>query len=73
MKMRAQLQVKHLPSQAIEQALNAIDTEEYNRILNRVMTSKKRTIKSSDPQAREKLIRFLLQRGFTFEEVNVQL
>ena len=73
MKMRAQLQVKHLPSQAIEQALNAIDTEEYNRILNRVMTSKKRTIKSSDPQAREKLIRFLLQRGFTYEEVNVQL
>ena len=73
MKMRAQLQVKHLPSQAIEQALDAIDMAEYTRILNRVMASKKRTIKSSDPQSREKLIRFCLQRGFTYEEISAFL
>ena len=71
--MRAQLQAKHLPSQAIEQALDAIDMAEYTRILEKVMASKKRTIKSLDPQAREKLVRFLLQRGFTYEEVNLSL
>lgn len=73
MKMRAQLQVKHLPSQAIEQALDAIDMAEYTRILNRVMASKKRTIKSSDPQSREKLIRFCLQRGFSYEDISAFL
>lgn len=72
-KMRAQLQAKHLPSQSIEQALDAIDMAEYTRILEKVMASKKRAIKSSDPQAREKLVRFLLQRGFTYEEVNLSL
>lgn len=68
-KMRAQLQARYLPSQAIEQALNNIDEDTYRSVLSRVLESKKRSIKSSDPQAREKLIRFALQRGFTYEEI----
>ena len=69
MKMRAQLHAKHLPSQAIEQALDAIDMAEYTRMLEKALASKKRTIKSSDTQAREKLIRFCMQRVFTYEEI----
>ena len=69
MKMRAGLQAKHLPSYTIDSALDNLDESEYFRVLNQVITSKKRTIKSSDPQAREKLIRFCLQRGFTYEEI----
>jgi regulatory protein len=69
MKIRAGLQAKHLPSCAIDSALKNLDESEYFRVLNQVITSKRRTIKSSDPQAREKLIRFCLQRGFTYEEI----
>ena len=70
MKMRAQLQARHLPSQAIEQALNDIDEDTYRSVLGRVLETKKRSIKPTDPQAREKLIRFALQRGFTYEEIS---
>ena len=69
MKLRASLQAKHLPPAAINESLSVIEEKEYNNVLERVINSKKRSIKSSDPQAREKLIRFCLQRGFTHEEI----
>lgn len=69
MKLRAGLQAKHLPNSAIDFALENIDESEYFRVLKQVITSKKRTIKSNDPQLREKLIRFCLQRGFTYEDI----
>jgi SOS response regulatory protein OraA/RecX len=34
-----------------------------------VVTSKKRPIKSAAPQAKEKLIRFCMPRGFTYDEI----
>lgn len=70
MKMRAQLQAKHLPTAAIEKALNEIDRDTYMSVLTRVLATKKRSIKSADPQAREKLIRFAMQRGFIYDEIN---
>ena len=70
MKMRAQLQAKHLSTAAIEQALNEIDRDTYMSVLTRVLATKKRSIKSADPQVREKLIRFAMQRGFTYDEIN---
>lgn len=70
MKMRAQLQAKHLSTAAVEQALNEIDRDTYMSVLTRVLATKKRSIKSADPQAREKLIRFAMQRGFTYDEIN---
>lgn len=72
-KIHVQLQAKKLPSKAIEQALQEIDDTEYFRILDQVMASKQRTIKTNDPQAREKTIRFLLQRGFTYEEISLRI
>lgn len=69
MKIRAQLLIKHLPSAFIEQALAEMDEQTYQEVLRKIITTKKRSIKSSDPQIREKLIRFCMQRGFTYEEI----
>ena len=69
MKIRAALFAKYLPSSLITQALHSLDESEYIDTLKRVVATKKRAIKSNDPMAREKLIRFLLQRGFTYDEI----
>ncbi|MBR5827924.1 MAG: RecX family transcriptional regulator [Paludibacteraceae bacterium] len=69
MKILAHLNAKHLPSEAINQALYEIDKKEYYNTLKRVVVSKKRTFKSSDTMVREKLIRFCMQRGFTYDEI----
>jgi regulatory protein len=68
-KIKAALYAKHIPSLLITQALDSIDEIEYFAALERVIAAKKRTIKSSDLMAREKLIRFCLQRGFTYDEI----
>ena len=73
MKIRAGLQAKHLPSDAIARAIADIDEQAYQEVLEKVIDSKKRSLKSSDPQVREKLIRFCLQRGFTYEEISDNL
>ena len=72
-KIRAALYAKHLPSSSITQALSSINESEYFDTLKRVMATKKRAIKSNDPMAREKLIRFCLQRGFTYDEIETLL
>ena len=68
-KIKAALYAKHIPSLLITQALDTIDETEYFAALERVIAAKKRTIKSSDLMAREKIIRFCLQRGFTYDEI----
>lgn len=69
-KVRAALFAKHLPSSLINQAIADIDENEYFDVLKRVIDTKKRVINSKDPMAREKLIRFCLQRGFTYDEIS---
>jgi regulatory protein len=69
-KVRAALFAKHLPSSLINQAIADIDENEYFDVLKRVIDTKKRAINSKDPIAREKLIRFCLQRGFTYDEIS---
>ena len=69
MKIRAALFAKHLPPALITNTLHTLDESEYFNTLQQVANTKKRTIKSNDPMAREKLIRFLLQRGFTYDEI----
>ena len=68
-KIRTALQAKRLPAALITQALDSIDETEYLDTLQRIAATKKRAIKSNDPMAREKLIHFLLQRGFTYDEI----
>ena len=69
LKIKAALYAKHLPSSNISEALENLDESDYRSTLQRVIATKKRAIKSSDPMAREKLIRFCLQRGFTYDEI----
>jgi regulatory protein len=69
LKIQAALYAKHIATSYINQALDTIDPTEYLNTLKRIIATKKRTIKSSDPMAREKLIRFCLQRGFTYDEI----
>ena len=68
-KIRSALLAKKLSSQLITQAINSIDENEYINTLKHVIVTKKRAIKSNDPMAQNKLIRFCLQRGFTYEEI----
>lgn len=72
-KIRAALYAKHLSSIHITQALDSLNEDEYIDTLKRVIATKKRAIKSNDPMAREKLIRYCLQRGFTYEEISEHL
>ena len=69
LKIKAALYAKYLPSSNISEALENLDKSDYRSTLQRVIATKKRAIKSSDPMAREKLIRFCLQRGFTYDEI----
>ena len=69
LKIQAALYAKHIATSYINQALDTIDPTEYLDTLKRIIATKKRAIKSSDPMAREKLIRFCLQRGFTYDEI----
>lgn len=69
MKIRAALYGKNISAQLITQALDSLDESEYMDTLKHVVATKQRAIKSNDPMAREKLIRFLLQRGFTYDEI----
>ena len=69
LKIQAALYAKHIATSYINQALDTIDPTEYLNTLKRIIATKKRAIKSNDPMAREKLIRFCLQRGFTYDEI----
>ena len=62
MKIRAGLQALQLPSSAIRDALEAIDEDRYTANL-RDLAAQRRT------DSEEKRLRFLLQRGFTYEEI----
>lgn len=62
LKIRAGLQALKLPETIIQKALNEIDREKYMLILRRVAANKQAT-------SQEQLIRFLLQRGFTYDEI----
>ncbi len=67
-KIEYMLRAKHLPAYAIQNALNKIDNSEYFRILNRLIASKQKTLskKTTDSQ---NIFHFLLQRGFTADEI----
>lgn len=68
-KIKSALIAKHLPQNAISKALETIDKNDYFNTLRRIIKTKKRSFKNNDPQAREKLIRFCTQRGFTYDEI----
>ena len=71
-KIKAALYAKKIPNLLIENSLSEINEEEYHAVLYRVLSTKHRALKR-DAMAREKLIRFCLQRGFTYDEIEATL
>lgn len=65
-KIRAALSVRKLPGYLIDKALKNIDEIEYNKQLSRLIEKKKAT-------EFDKLVRFLMQRGFTYDEITSSL
>ena len=63
-KIEAGLQALQLPSSAIREALDAIDEDAYWTNLRALFDSRR----SDNP---DKRLRFLLQRGFTYEEIKM--
>ena len=63
-KIEAGLQALQLPSSAIREALDAIDEDTYWTNLRALCDSRR----SDNP---DKRLRFLLQRGFTYEEIKM--
>ncbi len=65
-KIRYALRAKQLPEDAIEKAINEIDTEEYRHNLQLLAATYSADNKGDNKNRR---IRFLMQRGFTYEEI----
>ncbi|MCQ2340556.1 MAG: RecX family transcriptional regulator [Paludibacteraceae bacterium] len=63
MKIKAGLLAKYIDEDDIDDSLNNLDEQDYFAILRKVVSKKK-------TDNREQLIRFLLQRGFTYSEIS---
>jgi len=71
LKIAYALQQKHVPSVIIQEALSAIDEEEYFSILEDILRSKMRGLKHTDKyNLRGKLTRFAQSRGFEYEVIS---
>lgn len=65
------LRSKHISSQHIQEALNAIDEDEYLQILENVVRVKAKSIKDVDTyEGRTKLFRHVASRGFEIDLIS---
>ena len=70
-KIEQGLRLKQIPSSVFKPLMDeVIDIEEYQQILRELLAQKMKYLKGEDDyQFKAKLMRFALQRGFTYEEV----
>lgn len=69
-KIRQALRFLRLPDDAIGQALQEIDDEEYADALRKIIDAKARSLRDDDPRQRQaKLVRHALSRGFEMDLV----
>ena len=67
-KVQQGLWQKHIAESIQQQVLSEIDDEEYLTVLKPLLKQKRKTIKAqSDYELNQKLLRFALGRGFTFD------
>jgi len=67
-KIEQALWQKHIDEDIRQQALREIDDEEYLAVLKPLLKQKRRTTKANnDYELNQKLMRFALGRGFTFD------
>lgn len=62
MKIIMGLRAKHLPDELINDAIGNIDTDTYNANIRKLILSKRN-------QDRQKQLRFMLQRGYTYDDL----
>ena len=69
-KIEQSLWTKHIDESILREALDDVDNEEYISVLRPLLTSKRKTTKAeTDYEMNQKLLRFAIGRGFTFEQV----
>lgn len=67
-KVEQALWQKHIDEDVRQQALDEIDDAEYVSVLKPLLQQKSRSLKASSPYERnQKLVRFALSRGFTYD------
>ena len=66
-KISFQLRGKGIPEETIREALEEIDSEKAAGRLERIVSEKYRTLKG-DPQCKLKLLKFVLGRGYAYDE-----
>ncbi len=70
-KVLYQLRTKHLPKEAIDSGMAAVDDESYMAMLAETADRKLAELGGADaPDARRRLTAFLVSRGFSFDEIN---
>ena len=62
LKIRAGLQALQLPDSAIRDAMDAIDKAKYANNLRKLIAQRQK-------ESEDKRLRFLAQRGFTYDEI----
>ena len=69
-KIEQALWMKHIDDSIRQEALDDVDNAEYICVLRPWLQSKRKTTKAeSDYEMNQKLLRFAIGRGFTFEQV----
>jgi len=64
-KISSQLRAKQIPGNTIKSALDSIDHEVYTRVINDLITSHRRSVKSKNQyDLKAKLLRYGLSKGF---------
>ena len=67
-KVQQALWLKHIDPEIQQRVLNEIDDSEYLDVLRPLLRQKRKTVKAeSDYELNQKLVRFALGRGFTFD------
>lgn len=67
-KVEQALWQKHISEDIRQQVLDEVDNEEYLEVLRSLLKQKRKTIKAqNDYELNQKLMRFALGRGFTFD------
>lgn len=70
-KIAYMLRGKKIAFDIIQSAIQTIDDEEYSRILNRLVSQRlpQKQLSAIDKSTLDSLYRFLIQRGFTLDEI----
>lgn len=73
-KIAFMLRAKGIDNEIITEALESIDNQEYQSVLQELITAKAKTVKAASTyEKREKLMRFLQGKGFEFSEIEREI